>query len=66
MKYDIVQHYGPDRFPLIEMVNDKIKEGWEPQGGVSFAQGQYGEKVWAQAVVKKSVTIKKARVKKNV
>jgi len=35
-EYKVVQHPEKDKFT--ELVNDDIKDGWNPQGGVCFTK----------------------------
>ena len=50
MKYNIIcddSHYS-----LAQRVEDLIKQGWLPQGGVSFGFHSGYKETWAQAMVK--------------
>lgn len=52
MQYKIVSADG--QYDLSSKVEDLIKQGWLPQGGVSFKNSGYKE-TWAQAMVKVNV-----------
>tara|TARA_B100000073_G_scaffold133770_1_gene109563 strand:- start:190 stop:441 length:252 start_codon:yes stop_codon:yes gene_type:complete len=67
MRYDIIvanhmqdQSLGIMNWPsmttkgLISLVNDKLAEGWRPQGGVIQIEGEEGEVVLLQAIVLKT------------
>lgn len=38
MKYVVLSDWTPER--LVELVNNAIADGWEPQGGLCFVQTQ--------------------------
>ena len=40
------------RINLMNLVNNMILEGWEPQGGVSISVNKNNREVFAQAMVK--------------
>lgn len=48
MRYTIVLQENID--DLENEVNEKIKEGWIPQGGVCFSKSEYLSLLWAQAM----------------
>jgi len=67
MRYDVIvanhmqdQSLGIMNWPsmttkgLISLVNDKLAEGWRPQGGVIQIEGGEGEFVLLQAIVLKT------------
>ena len=67
MRYDVIvanhmqdQSLGIMNWPsmttkgLISLVNDKLAEGWRPQGGVFQAEGKKGDIVLLQAIVLKT------------
>ena len=67
MRYDVIvanhmqdQSLGIMNWPsmttkgLISLVNDKLAEGWRPQGGVIQTEGEEGEVVLLQAIVWKT------------
>lgn len=47
MEYNILTHINMDT--LIEQVNDAIKCGWEPLGGLAMASANR----WAQAMIRR-------------
>ena len=67
MRYDVIvanhmqdQSLGIMNWPsmttkgLISLVNDKLAEGWRPQGGVFQTEGKEGDIVLLQAIVLKT------------
>lgn len=48
MQYKIVE--ASNRYDLQTDVSEALKNGWKPQGGVSFIFS--GSAIWAQAMVK--------------
>ncbi len=50
MEYTVVIEELPSRF--IEEVNDLIKDGWRPQGGVAVMVNKNGEGYQFQAMVR--------------
>ena len=52
-KYAVFNQKEWDRPCLIELVQIRIKDGWQPIGGVSYGKHEdFEEKVWAQAMTK--------------
>ena len=52
-KYAVFNQKEWDRPCLIELVQIRIKDGWQPIGGVSYGKHEDFEgKVWAQAMTK--------------
>ena len=52
-KYAVFNQKKWDRPCLIELVQIRIKDGWQPIGGVSYGKHEDFEgKVWAQAMTK--------------
>ena len=52
-KYALFNHPKWDRPCLIEQVQIRIKDGWEPIGGASYGKHEEFEgEVWAQAMIK--------------
>jgi hypothetical protein len=49
MEYTIVNGYFHD---FIFKVNDKIMDGWKPQGGVAVVDGNRGKALYSQAMIK--------------
>ncbi|MBB6557522.1 hypothetical protein HNP48_000186 [Acidovorax soli] len=47
MEYNILSHVSMKT--LIEQVNDAIKCGWEPLGGLAMASSNW----WAQAMIRR-------------
>ena len=47
---------APRPLPLQTLVNDKIKEGYEPIGGIAFIISPYGSDRYFQAVYKSPKT----------
>jgi len=39
---------------LISLVNDKLSEGWRPQGGIQRTQNEDGDSLFLQAIVLKT------------
>lgn len=50
MRYKIV--VGDGQYDLLNKVNDSIKNGWRPQGGVSYSSSGAFREIWTQAMVK--------------
>lgn len=51
MQYKVV--FGGPGKEIINLVNDMIKDGWEPQGGISVIQDSALGPIMFQAMVKK-------------
>lgn len=51
MKYDIIMETTPHK--LITSVNEKLKEGWKPQGGIALILHSTHE-YYLQAIIKES------------
>ena len=52
-KYALFNHPKWDRPCLIEQVQIRIKDGWEPIGGATYGKHEEFEgEVWAQAMIK--------------
>jgi len=50
MNYKIVEEQS--RYKLINSVETAIRDGWKPQGGVSFQHHGGYKETWAQAMIK--------------
>jgi hypothetical protein len=50
MEYMVITHHWISN--LTERVNDAIKQGWVPQGGIAYAVGQGNDERFAQAMVR--------------
>tara|TARA_B100001029_G_scaffold168316_1_gene162275 strand:- start:2020 stop:2271 length:252 start_codon:yes stop_codon:yes gene_type:complete len=50
----IINHSSFTIKGLISLVNDKLVEGWRPQGGVVRTEGTEGETLLLQAIVLKT------------
>ena len=50
----VINHSSLKTKGLISLVNDKLAEGWRPQGGVIQTEGEEGEVVLLQAIVLKT------------
>lgn len=50
MQYKIVE--ASNRYDLQTDVSEALKNGWRPQGGVSFVYHSSYKETWAQAMVK--------------
>ena len=50
MQYKIVN--GDSQHDLSIKIREELKNGWRPQGGVSFAYHSAYKETWAQAMVK--------------
>lgn len=50
MQYKIVD--AGNQYDLSIKVRDELKNGWRPQGGVSFAYHSGYKETWVQAMVK--------------
>ena len=51
MQYKVV--FGEPGKEIISLVNDMIKDGWSPQGGISVVQDSALGPIMFQAMVKK-------------
>lgn len=51
MKYKVV--FGGPGKEIINLVNDMIKDGWDPQGGISVIQDSVLGPIMFQAMVKR-------------
>jgi len=49
-EYTITVSYAQDR--IVKQVNELIKDGWRPQGGVSTASDGWPDTQYAQAMVR--------------
>lgn len=49
MQYDVIK--ASNEYDLKLRVNEAIKKGWKPQGGIAFAISGWSE-TWIQAMVK--------------
>ncbi len=50
----IINHSSLASKGLISLVNEKLAEGWRPQGGVFRTEGEKGEVLLLQAIVLKT------------
>lgn len=51
MEYNVIE--SGNKNDLVRKVNEKIKDGWEPQGGVQFSKESLNYAHFWQAIIKK-------------